>query len=87
MIFHSRTAKLLYLAKRVRPDILTAIAFLTTRTRAPTQDDYCKLERVLRYLNGTKEFGMMLESNKDDTYSCMLMPLTGCMLTARATPE
>jgi hypothetical protein len=29
--FHSRVAKLLYLAKRVRPDILTAIAFLSTR--------------------------------------------------------
>jgi hypothetical protein len=65
IVFHSRTAKLLYLAKRVRPDILTAIAFLTTRTRAPTKDDYGKLERVLRYLNGTKEFGMVLESDKD----------------------
>jgi len=65
IVFHSRTAKLLYLAKRVRPDILTAIAFLTTRTRAPTKDDYGKLDRVLRYLNATKEFGMVLESDKD----------------------
>ena len=29
--FHSATAKLLYLAKRIRPDILLAISFLTTR--------------------------------------------------------
>ena len=52
--FHSRVAKLLYLAKRVRPDILTPIAFLSTRTRAPTDDDQRKLDRVLRYLNSTK---------------------------------
>ena len=64
-VFHSRTMKLLYLAKRVRPDILTAVAFLTTRTRAPTSDDLGKLGRVLRYLNATKEFGMILESDKD----------------------
>jgi hypothetical protein len=64
-VFHSRTMKLLYLAKRVRPDILTAVAFLTTRTRVPTSDDLGKLGRVLRYLNATKEFGMILESDKD----------------------
>ena len=63
--FHSKTAKMLYLGKRVRPDILTAIAFLTTRTRAPTLDDQGKLDRVLRYLNSTKELGMVLECDKD----------------------
>jgi len=63
--FHSRVAKLLYLAKRVRPDILTPIAFLSTRTRAPTDDDQRKLDRVLRYLNSTKEMGMILEPEKD----------------------
>ena len=62
--FHSRVAKLLYLAKRVRPDILTPIAFLSTRTRAPTDDDQRKLDRVLRYLNSTKEMGMILEPEK-----------------------
>jgi len=78
MKFFSRT-KLLYLAKRVRPGILTSIAFLTTRTRTPTPDDNDKLEQRLRYLNGTKEFGMMLGSVKD-------VHLTGYKLTARATP-
>jgi hypothetical protein len=29
--FHSKTAKFLYLAKRARPDILTAVIFLCTR--------------------------------------------------------
>jgi len=58
--FHSRVAKLLYLAKRTRPDILTAIAFLSTRVSQPTEDDWLKLERVLKYLNGSKGMGIML---------------------------
>ena len=29
--FHSNVAKMLYLAKRVRPECLTAVAFLSTR--------------------------------------------------------
>ena len=37
--FHSFVAKLLYLSKRTRPDILTLVAFLTTREQSPTEDD------------------------------------------------
>lgn len=58
--FHSIVAKLLYLAKRTRPDILTSIAFLSTRVQAPTEDDYKKLGRVLKYLNGTRGKGIAL---------------------------
>ena len=32
--YHTSTAKLLFLAKRARPDLLTAVAFLTTRVKA-----------------------------------------------------
>ena len=58
--FHSYVMKLLYLAKRVRPDILTAVAFLTSRVLAPTQADQLKLDRVLRYLNGTRDLNINL---------------------------
>jgi hypothetical protein len=58
--FHTFVAKLLYLAKRTRPDILTAISFLTTRVAAPTADDMSKLMRVLKYLNGTADLGIRL---------------------------
>ena len=47
--FHSRVAKLLFLAKRVRPEILPAVIFLTTRIRSPTEQDWAKLDRVLRF--------------------------------------
>ena len=81
---HSRVAKLLYLAKRVRPDILTPVAFLSTRTRAPTADDQAKLNRVLRYINSTKEMGIILEPDKD---MCTPMLPTGCTPMERATPQ
>jgi hypothetical protein len=63
--FHSCVAKLLYLSKRVRPDILTAVSFLTTRVTVPTVQDLNKLDRVLRYLNATPEMGLVLEASRD----------------------
>ena len=38
--FHSITAKLLYLSKRSRPDILTQVAFLTKRVTKPQREDF-----------------------------------------------
>lgn len=47
-LFHSIVAKLLYIAKRFRPDILTAISFLTTRVNSSTEQDMKKLTTVLK---------------------------------------
>jgi Reverse transcriptase (RNA-dependent DNA polymerase) len=52
-LFHSIVAKLLYVAKRGRPDILLAIAFLCTRVSCSTTEDWGKLKRLLQYLNRT----------------------------------
>ena len=62
--FHSVTAKILYLAKRVRPDLLTAISFLTKRITAPYISDLRKFERLVRYIRGTQELGIVLEGSK-----------------------
>jgi hypothetical protein len=59
--FHSTVAKLLYLAKRVRPDLLVAVSFLATRVQKPTEQDRTKLDRALKYLNGTAHLGLSLE--------------------------
>ena len=58
--FHSVVAKLLYMAKRARPDILTAISFLTTRCTCSTDQDWNKLLRVAKYLYGTKSLALCL---------------------------
>jgi hypothetical protein len=62
-LFHSMTAKLLFLCKRARPDIQTPIAFLCTRVSAPDVDDYKKLRRVICYLRGTNTMCLTLEAN------------------------
>ena len=52
-IFVSVVCKLLYAGMRGRPDILTALCFLTTRLCKPTEQDQSKLRCLLEYLNGT----------------------------------
>jgi hypothetical protein len=61
-MFHHFVAKLLFLCKRARPDIQTAIAFLSTRVKGPDVDDYKKLSRVMKYLRGTVSMPLTLEA-------------------------
>jgi hypothetical protein len=53
---------LLFLSKRARPDIQTAVAFLTTRVKSPDEDDYKKLARTMNYLRGTSKLSVVLEA-------------------------
>ena len=46
-------AKLLYVAKRARPDIDLTIAFLCTRVSKSTKENWEKLRRLLRYIHGS----------------------------------
>jgi hypothetical protein len=62
--YHTLVAKLLYLAKRTRPDLLLAVSFLTTRVQSPDIDDLHKLNRVLKYLNGSSHLGMILRADE-----------------------
>ncbi len=48
--FHHLVAKTLYISKRARPDLSTAIAFLTTRVKAPDTHDWRKLSHMMEYL-------------------------------------
>ena len=62
-LFHHNFAKLLFLCKRARPDIQTAVAFLCTRVKASDEDDYKKLTRVMRYLRATADMPLTLEAD------------------------
>ncbi len=52
--FHHTVYQLLFAA------IQTAVSFLTTRVQAPDEDDWGKLKRVLKYLNGTRYLKLIL---------------------------
>ena len=51
-IFHSVTAKLLFIMKRGRPDIETTISFLMTRVSKSNEKDWEKLKRCLGFMKG-----------------------------------
>jgi hypothetical protein len=59
-ILHSITAKLLFVAKRARPDIQVPIAFLTSRVTNADEDDWKKLKRLLEYLHSTANMPLTL---------------------------
>jgi hypothetical protein len=52
--FHTYVAKALFLCKRARPDLQTAVAFLCTRVQSCDEDDYKKLIQMMQYLRATK---------------------------------
>ena len=58
--FHRTTARLLFASKRARPDLQVAVAYLCTRVKAPTQSDYRKLTRVIKYLRLTISIPLVL---------------------------
>ena len=60
---HTFTAKGLFACKRARPDIHMAIAFLSTRVKEPVEDDWTKLLRMMKYLNGSKEEVLFLSAD------------------------
>ena len=52
-LFHCHVARLLFASKRARPDIQVCVAFLCTRVKTPTEQDYKKLGKVMSYLKET----------------------------------
>jgi hypothetical protein len=58
--FHHAVAQTLFVSTRVRRDVQTVVAFLTTRVKRPDEDDWGKLKRLLKYLKGTKHMKLTL---------------------------
>ena len=56
------TGTLMYAAISSRPDISNAVHYLACNTVAPTARHMLAAERVLRYLSGTKEVGLVFGS-------------------------
>jgi hypothetical protein len=63
VVFHHTTAQLLFMAMRTCCNIQTAVAFPTTRVKAPDEDDWGKLKYVLQYLNGTRHLKLTININ------------------------
>jgi hypothetical protein len=55
--------RFLYVSKRARLDVSTAIAFLSTRVRAPDIDDWKKLSCLREYLRLDRLYPLTLSAN------------------------
>ena len=62
-MLHTFVAKALFATKRYRPDIHTAVAFLTTCVQGPNEDDWKKLLRLMQYLINTTEMPLTLRAD------------------------
>ena len=62
-VFHTFTARALFATKRARPDIHTAVAFLTIRVLFPDDADWTKLVRLIRYLRATLTLPLILSAD------------------------
>jgi len=60
LAFHHMVAQVLFMATRARRDIQMPVAFLTMRVKSPDEDNWEKLKRVLKYLNGIKYLKLRL---------------------------
>ena len=58
--FHRITMQLMYLSQHGRPDLCTAISFLSSRMSAPDEHDWKKLCRLTKYLDATVDLQLTL---------------------------
>ena len=72
--FHHFTANTLFLSKRARLDLQTAVAFLTTRVKTPNNDDRKKLAKLMNYLQDTRYLPLILQ---DDDFGVLKWYIDG----------
>ena len=58
--FHTLTDKLLYIIKKARPNIETAVAYIHIRVTKSDVDDWKKLQRVLAWLKTTINYARII---------------------------
>ena len=60
---HTKTAMLLFIYKRARPDFPLGVSFLKTRIQAPEEDGWKKLSRFIKYLRLNKHLPLTLRAD------------------------
>ena len=61
-LFHTFVMKVAYLAKRTRPVLSVCTSYLSTQVTCPNENDFLKLDRLMRYVEGTTGEGIVLEA-------------------------
>ena len=72
--FHTITAKSLFVSNRTRPDLNPTVPFLCTRTKNPSEDDWKKMLRMLKYVEATIELELRLQADEGEILICKWYP-------------
>jgi hypothetical protein len=65
--FREAVGSLLYLATYTRPDISFTVGMLGRTMAAPTAQDVVAVKRLMRYLSGTRDYGLVLSGTGEST--------------------
>ena len=68
-LYQMAVGSLLYLSSRTRPDIAHAVSMVARYNSKPTVQHWTAVKRILRYLKGTLNFGLVY--SKKDTIECI----------------
>ena len=62
-MYQSAVGQLLYLSTRTRPDIAYAVGNVARFSSKPSQQHWIAVKRIMRYLNGTVNYGLVYEGD------------------------
>ena len=86
MPYRQAIGSLMYLMVTTRPDIAFAIGKLSQFSQDPRHHDWMAVKRVLRYINGTRNFGILYNGSKDlEIDGFADADWAGCKLTRKST--
>jgi hypothetical protein len=66
--FREAVGSLLYLATHTRPDISFTVGMLGRAMAATSAQDVVAFKRLMRYLSGTRDYGLVLSGTGDSTF-------------------
>ena len=66
MPYREVVGSLMYIANGTRPDIAFSVNIVSRNQDKYTIDDYTKVKRILKYLQGTKHMGLIFRGNFDN---------------------
>ena len=85
--FHSMTKWLLFACKQARLDIQVGVVFLCMRVKDPTEEDYRKMARVIKYLQGTIHLSLLIGWDETGTLTWSVYTALRYMKTCVAIQE
>ena len=84
--YRKAVGALMYLMLGTRPDLAYTVGFLSRSLENPTSQDVVRLKRVLRYIAGSSNKGIVYGRNYPNSLECYSdADYAGCMETGRST--